>query len=466
MRTRTFRATALSVLACFSLVAAACGDDDDDDAGGAEGTTAEGTTAPEGTTAEGTTAEGTAAGTTAAEGTTAPGETSPPTAPARGDADLVIWSDDTRQAVVQGIADVFAEENGITVVVQEVSNDILREQFNLTAPTGEGPDIVVGANDWIGELSTNGVLEPHHDPQPRRLRRGGDPGVHVRRHALRRPVRDREHRPHPQHRAGARGAGDVGGDGPDRHRLQGAVPRRPDPARPRRAGRRRGRPLPLPADAVGVRRLHARAERGRHVQHRGRRPRLAGRARSRCVPRRGRGVRTAQPRRRVRHHDHELRRGQGPVRDHRPVGHRRGRPRLRRHRCALRGHPDPRPRGRRAARRVRRRAGLHGVVVLRAEGPRPELRPGLHDPAGHATGDVRGRRRAPAHAAAFDEVSSDPDVAGFGESGAAGIPLPVNPEIATVFTEVGLAEANVLRGADPTTEFTNAANAIRDQIGG
>ncbi len=63
-------------------------------------------------------------------------------------------------------------------------------------------------------------------------------------------------------------------------------------------------------------------------------------------------------------------------------------------------------------------------------------------------------------------MSSDPDVAGFGESGAAGIPLPVNPEIATVFTEVGLAEANVLRGADPTTEFTNAANAIRDQIGG
>ncbi len=35
-----------------------------------------------------------------------------------------------------------------------------------------------------------------------------------------------------------------------------------------------------------------------------------------------------------------------------------------------------------------------------------------------------------------------------------------------MFTEVGLAEANVLKGADPTTEFTNAANAIREQIGG
>ena len=158
MRTRTFRATALSVLACFSLVAAACGDDDDDDdAGGADATTAEGTAAPEGTTGD------TGAGTTVAEGTTPgtePEGTSAPTAPARGDADLVIWTDDTRQPVVEEVATTFAEENGITVAVQQLEFGQIREQLSLAAPGGDGPDIVIGAHDWLGELVTNGVLEP------------------------------------------------------------------------------------------------------------------------------------------------------------------------------------------------------------------------------------------------------------------------------------------------------------------
>ncbi len=47
-----------------------------------------------------------------------------------------------------------------------------------------------------------------------------------------------------------------------------------------------------------------------------------------------------------------------------------------------------------------------------------------------------------------------------------GIPLPAVPEIATVFEATGLAEANVLKGSDPTTEFTDAAAAVRERIGG
>jgi arabinogalactan oligomer/maltooligosaccharide transport system substrate-binding protein len=57
-------------------------------------------------------------------------------------------------------------------------------------------------------------------------------------------------------------------------------------------------------------------------------------------------------------------------------------------------------------------------------------------------------------------------VAGFGESGAAGIPLPAIPEMSNVWTSLGLAQVNVLRGADPEQEFTAAAEAIRGEIGG
>ena len=72
----------------------------------------------------------------------------------------MIWTDNTRRAAVQDIAGAFADENGITVDVQELAFGDIRDQLSLTAPTGEGPDIVIGAHDWLGELVANGVLEP------------------------------------------------------------------------------------------------------------------------------------------------------------------------------------------------------------------------------------------------------------------------------------------------------------------
>lgn len=36
----------------------------------------------------------------------------------------------------------------------------IRADFNAQVPTGEGPDITVGAHDWLGELTANGVVAP------------------------------------------------------------------------------------------------------------------------------------------------------------------------------------------------------------------------------------------------------------------------------------------------------------------
>ena len=115
-------------------------------------------------------AAGTAGATTVPPGTepagtepaaTEPAGTEPPaTAPPRGDADLVIWADDTRTPVIEEIAQPFAEENGIVIAVQELQFGDIREQLSLTAPNGEGPDIIIGAHDWLGELVANGVVEP------------------------------------------------------------------------------------------------------------------------------------------------------------------------------------------------------------------------------------------------------------------------------------------------------------------
>jgi arabinogalactan oligomer / maltooligosaccharide transport system substrate-binding protein len=76
----------------------------------------------------------------------------------RADADLVIWADDTRTPVLQPFVEEFGEENDVEVAVQEVPFDDIRERLVQAAPAGEGPDIIIGAHDWLGELVENGVV--------------------------------------------------------------------------------------------------------------------------------------------------------------------------------------------------------------------------------------------------------------------------------------------------------------------
>jgi arabinogalactan oligomer / maltooligosaccharide transport system substrate-binding protein len=78
----------------------------------------------------------------------------------RADADLVIWADDTRSPAITPFAEEFGDQEGLTVAVQEVDFGDLRDRLVVAGPAGEGPDIIIGAHDWLGELVTNGVVEP------------------------------------------------------------------------------------------------------------------------------------------------------------------------------------------------------------------------------------------------------------------------------------------------------------------
>jgi arabinogalactan oligomer / maltooligosaccharide transport system substrate-binding protein len=78
----------------------------------------------------------------------------------RADADLVIWADDTRTPVIQPFADQFAEQEGITVAVQEVPFDDIDDLVNVQGPAGEGPDVFIGPHDWLGGFVANGVVAP------------------------------------------------------------------------------------------------------------------------------------------------------------------------------------------------------------------------------------------------------------------------------------------------------------------
>lgn len=71
---------------------------------------------------------------------------------------LRIWADDQRVTILLGLQDRVIQELGICLDVQEIGFGDIRSQASLAAPVGEGPDIFVGANDWIGELVANGVV--------------------------------------------------------------------------------------------------------------------------------------------------------------------------------------------------------------------------------------------------------------------------------------------------------------------
>ncbi|MEE8600450.1 sugar ABC transporter substrate-binding protein [Euzebya tangerina] len=167
MRTRTLAA----LLLVLALFAGACsgGDTEDstDDADTGAEATEESAAEDEGTEdaeadgeamdEEATEAEATEA--EAAEEEAAPEEEATE-AVVRADADLVIWADDTRVDALQPFVDQFGEENGITVALQELAFDEIRDQFSTAGPAGEGPDIIVGAHDWLGQLVTNGLVAP------------------------------------------------------------------------------------------------------------------------------------------------------------------------------------------------------------------------------------------------------------------------------------------------------------------
>jgi len=76
-----------------------------------------------------------------------------------GDADLLVWTDALKIAGVKKVADEFAAANGITVKVQAISED-LQGSFVTADAAGNGPDVVVGAHDWIGNLVQNGAIDP------------------------------------------------------------------------------------------------------------------------------------------------------------------------------------------------------------------------------------------------------------------------------------------------------------------
>jgi arabinogalactan oligomer/maltooligosaccharide transport system substrate-binding protein len=73
---------------------------------------------------------------------------------------ITIWVDESRKPAVAAAAAAFEKDTGSTVELVTKNFDDIRTDFGAQVPTGKGPDITVGAHDWLGELTANGLVAP------------------------------------------------------------------------------------------------------------------------------------------------------------------------------------------------------------------------------------------------------------------------------------------------------------------
>ncbi|MGO1201099.1 MAG: sugar ABC transporter substrate-binding protein [Dermabacteraceae bacterium] len=73
---------------------------------------------------------------------------------------LIIWADEEKAPALEPSAKAWGEENDIEVVVEVVPGDELQGTFITANQAGNGPDVTMGAHDWIGNLVQNGAISP------------------------------------------------------------------------------------------------------------------------------------------------------------------------------------------------------------------------------------------------------------------------------------------------------------------
>ncbi|MGL4651704.1 MAG: sugar ABC transporter substrate-binding protein [Caldilineaceae bacterium] len=71
---------------------------------------------------------------------------------------LVIWADDTRAPLLNELAESFEAETGVKLAIVEKGFGNIRDDFKVAGPAGQGPDIFIGAHDWLGELAASGLV--------------------------------------------------------------------------------------------------------------------------------------------------------------------------------------------------------------------------------------------------------------------------------------------------------------------
>jgi len=72
---------------------------------------------------------------------------------------IVVWCSEKQVDFIKAFGEKFTRDTGILVEVQQVNFGDIKSKFLTAAQAGEGPDIIIGAHDWVGELVENGLID-------------------------------------------------------------------------------------------------------------------------------------------------------------------------------------------------------------------------------------------------------------------------------------------------------------------
>jgi len=90
--------------------------------------------------------------TAAAPATSAPAATTTAPTTDYSGASLTVWVDETRKSAVETAAKAFQTATNAKVNLVLKNFEDIQQDFTTQVPLGKGPDITIGAHDWLGNL--------------------------------------------------------------------------------------------------------------------------------------------------------------------------------------------------------------------------------------------------------------------------------------------------------------------------
>ena len=73
---------------------------------------------------------------------------------------IVVWAEEKVAVALEPLVGAYEAAAGVDVEVVGYDFGAIRTDVQTAGPAGEGPDVFLGAHDWVGELAANGVLAP------------------------------------------------------------------------------------------------------------------------------------------------------------------------------------------------------------------------------------------------------------------------------------------------------------------
>jgi maltose-binding protein MalE len=107
-----------------------------------------------------------------ASGTSATRAGAPTTAHKTAATTIIVWADSVQKPAIEAAGAAWGASKGVTVKVIVHSFGGIRDDLKTVKPEN-APDIIIGPHDWVGDLATNGLIQPLY---PKKAIRAEFPG--------------------------------------------------------------------------------------------------------------------------------------------------------------------------------------------------------------------------------------------------------------------------------------------------